>query len=232
MDPAKETTANPALPKESHNSMASISFPEKTSRDTKSEVNGHMKHEVDDASIGDVASNKGVIAPTQVNGQSSEAFTAPAPRNDEAATKSDLNVETKNPALGTDEDLTGDNITANPVNGAAGNGDTVNGDCINGDAVNGDAANGDAANGDPDRKSKLSPIPLTNGHLEGPVTAPNEGAQFDDIWSPATKLKRRLEKTKDLIVCPGVYDGFSARIALSVGFDAMYMVRFHSLLYS
>ncbi len=42
--------------------------------------------------------------------------------------------------------------------------------------------------------------------------------------SPATRLKRRLEDTKDLIVCPGVYDGFSARIALSVGCDAMYMV--------
>lgn len=42
--------------------------------------------------------------------------------------------------------------------------------------------------------------------------------------SSATRLKRRLEDTKDLIVCPGVYDGFSARIALSVGCDAMYMV--------
>lgn len=41
--------------------------------------------------------------------------------------------------------------------------------------------------------------------------------------SPATALKRRLESTKDLIVCPGVYDGFSARIALSIGFDALYM---------
>lgn len=45
-----------------------------------------------------------------------------------------------------------------------------------------------------------------------------------EFLSPATILKRRLETTKDLIVCPGVYDGFSARIALSVGFDAMYMV--------
>lgn len=44
-----------------------------------------------------------------------------------------------------------------------------------------------------------------------------------EFRSPATTLKRRLENTKDLIVCPGVYDGFSARIALSVGFDAMYM---------
>ena len=41
---------------------------------------------------------------------------------------------------------------------------------------------------------------------------------------PATLLKNRLENTKDLIVCPGVYDGLSARVALSVGFDALYMV--------
>lgn len=45
-----------------------------------------------------------------------------------------------------------------------------------------------------------------------------------EFMSPATNLKRRLVNTKDLIVCPGVYDGFSARIALSVGFDALYMV--------
>ena len=43
--------------------------------------------------------------------------------------------------------------------------------------------------------------------------------------TPATALKHRLQNSKDLIVCPGVYDGFSARIALSVGFDALYMVR-------
>ena len=69
-----------------------------------------------------------------------------------------------------------------------------------------------------------APMPLTNGHQEDLVASPNMNQTFDDIWSPATKLKRRLEDTKDLIVCPGVYDGFSARIALSVGFDAMYMV--------
>jgi len=34
-----------------------------------------------------------------------------------------------------------------------------------------------------------------------------------------------LENTDDLIVCPGVYDGLSARIAINVGFDALYMVR-------
>ena len=56
------------------------------------------------------------------------------------------------------------------------------------------------------------PPAAMNGHIEG-IPA-----------SPATRLKRRLEDTKDLIVCPGVYDGLSARIALSVGCDAMYMV--------
>ncbi|KAL9123839.1 MAG: hypothetical protein Q9217_006772 [Psora testacea] len=41
--------------------------------------------------------------------------------------------------------------------------------------------------------------------------------------SPATRLKERIEKTNDLIVCPGVYDGFSARIAMAVGFETLYM---------
>ena len=53
------------------------------------------------------------------------------------------------------------------------------------------------------------------------TAAPTLPTQF---FTPATALKHRLENTKDLIVCPGVYDGFSARIALSVGFDALYMV--------
>lgn len=44
--------------------------------------------------------------------------------------------------------------------------------------------------------------------------------------APATKLRRLIETPGELLVCPGVYDGFSARIALQVGFDALYMV-FH-----
>lgn len=40
----------------------------------------------------------------------------------------------------------------------------------------------------------------------------------------STKLRRLLDKPNHLIVCPGVYDGFSARVALEVGFDALYMV--------
>ncbi|KAJ5400070.1 hypothetical protein PENPOL_c001G04585 [Penicillium polonicum] len=39
----------------------------------------------------------------------------------------------------------------------------------------------------------------------------------------ASKLRRMLKDTKELIVCPGVYDGLSARIALEVGFKGLYM---------
>jgi hypothetical protein len=41
----------------------------------------------------------------------------------------------------------------------------------------------------------------------------------------ATKLRRQLRESNELIVCPGVYDGLSARIAINLGFKAMYMVR-------
>lgn len=46
----------------------------------------------------------------------------------------------------------------------------------------------------------------------------------EEFLSAATRLKKRIEETDELIVCPGVYDGFSARIALHVGFTALYMV--------
>ena len=65
-----------------------------------------------------------------------------------------------------------------------------------------------------------------NDHQDTVATAPTIAAPLATTESalPATTLRRRLEDTQDLIVCPGVYDGFSARIALSVGFDALYMV--------
>ncbi|KAG2411897.1 oxaloacetate acetylhydrolase [Aspergillus terreus] len=43
------------------------------------------------------------------------------------------------------------------------------------------------------------------------------------LVSAATKLRRTLEDPQSFIAAPGVYDGLSARIALSVGFDALYM---------
>ena len=75
--------------------------------------------------------------------------------------------------------------------------------------------------------------PGRNSHQDTPALAPitseiNLQVPTDDEYLlPATRLKRQIETTRDLIVCPGVYDGFSARIALSVGFDALYMVRQH-----
>lgn len=53
--------------------------------------------------------------------------------------------------------------------------------------------------------------------LNSPTTA------VDLPASGATKLRKMIFDTKELIVCPGVFDGLSARTALEVGFDALYM---------
>ncbi|KIX95573.1 uncharacterized protein Z520_08693 [Fonsecaea multimorphosa CBS 102226] len=50
----------------------------------------------------------------------------------------------------------------------------------------------------------------TNGHSTTPLT-------------PGNRLRQLLENSEDIIVAPGAYDGFSARIALEVGFDCLYM---------
>lgn len=43
--------------------------------------------------------------------------------------------------------------------------------------------------------------------------------------SAAGKLRQLLADPSKTIVCPGVYDGFTARIALQAGFEALYMVQ-------
>ena len=53
-----------------------------------------------------------------------------------------------------------------------------------------------------------------NGHTNGASQA----------ITPGGKLRQRLASANDIIVAPGVYDGFSARIALEVGYDCLYMV--------
>jgi 2-methylisocitrate lyase-like PEP mutase family enzyme len=63
----------------------------------------------------------------------------------------------------------------------------------------------------------------TNGHSNGGVNG-----QFKPV-NPGKHLRQLLEDNRGIIVAPGVYDGFSARIALEVGFDCIYMV---SMLYS
>ena len=41
----------------------------------------------------------------------------------------------------------------------------------------------------------------------------------------AARLRDLLRRDDHITVCPGVYDGLTARIALQAGFDALYMVR-------
>jgi 2-methylisocitrate lyase-like PEP mutase family enzyme len=51
----------------------------------------------------------------------------------------------------------------------------------------------------------------------GSISSPRENA--------ASKLRSMIQSPGQIILAPGVYDGFSARIALGVGFEAIYMVR-------
>lgn len=43
----------------------------------------------------------------------------------------------------------------------------------------------------------------------------------------ATRLREMLADPHKTVVCPGVYDGLTARIALKEGFECLYMVREH-----
>jgi len=42
--------------------------------------------------------------------------------------------------------------------------------------------------------------------------------------SPVARLRELLKVENRIVVCPGVYDGLTARIALQAGFEALYMV--------
>lgn len=71
-----------------------------------------------------------------------------------------------------------------------------------------------------------------------PATVVDKGLQLDAVISSvlepasgAKKLRKMLLETNELIVCPGVYDGLSARTAMELGFNAMYMVRKQVLQY-
>lgn len=41
----------------------------------------------------------------------------------------------------------------------------------------------------------------------------------------AKRLRELLKDESKMIVAPGVFDGFTARLALQAGFEALYMVR-------
>lgn len=58
------------------------------------------------------------------------------------------------------------------------------------------------------------------------------GSTEEKLIPAATKLREYLSTNEKVLVCPGVYDGFSARIALSIGFDCLYMVNQPHQLYN
>lgn len=71
-----------------------------------------------------------------------------------------------------------------------------------------------------------SPPAATEGYQDTVQTSPmNVVPPLAHSLSPSSRLKHKLRHSTDLIVCPGVYDGLSARIAQSVGFETLYMVR-------
>ncbi|KAI4272668.1 MAG: hypothetical protein LQ337_005151 [Flavoplaca oasis] len=73
----------------------------------------------------------------------------------------------------------------------------------------------------PDPKSSLA---ATEGHQNTVQTSSTDGVSpLAHSLSPATRLKHKLQHSRDLIVCPGVYDGLSARIAQAAGFETLYM---------
>ncbi|SRR6266536_2063132 len=72
----------------------------------------------------------------------------------------------------------------------------------------------------------MAPSGYTNG-----LNYANEHHGDDSTVSAATKLRRIIEDPNGFLMCPGVYDGFSARIALEVGFEGIYMVGFLPLEY-
>jgi len=65
---------------------------------------------------------------------------------------------------------------------------------------------------------------MTKATTNGTANRTSHGNTAESI-SAATKLRRMLN-ADDIVVAPGVYDGFGARIAYEVGFDAVYMVSY------
>lgn len=72
---------------------------------------------------------------------------------------------------------------------------------------------------------KLNSTAPIHVQLEGAPIVPGHD---DEPFSGAKKLRHLLENTNELIVCPGVYDGLSARTAIELGFKSLYMVSHQS----
>jgi hypothetical protein len=62
-------------------------------------------------------------------------------------------------------------------------------------------------------------IDITGEEMEA-----NKAAQTNRKMTAVEKLRSMLADPEKFIACPGVYDGFTARIALREGVDCLYMV--------
>ena len=70
--------------------------------------------------------------------------------------------------------------------------------------------------------STLPDTSLPNGYHSS-ESCSSSGLTSNGPIPASTKLRQMIKTSPRIIVCPGVYDGLSARIALQVGFEAMYM---------
>ena len=187
----------------------------------RTEARHHTNSNGNTALFSDTASNKDAVVHTQ-DSQCTEMSTPPAPSTDGVDAKIDVNGHREVPIAQT-KDCPPPQTTKDHNEPGWIVEDTNSKNTVPQNTPKNNGMTAVTVNGDDHATFTLAPLPLTNGHHKDTST-PIDTNLFDDVWSPATKLKRRLEDTTDLIVCPGVYDGFSARIALAVGFDAMYMV--------
>ena len=160
----------------------------------------------------------GIASEVDAMGQGAAALTAPVQSEDK------IGVDAEKEVNGQRRESNG--VLPQPIHGT----NTVNGNAKEDTDVSLDpSARGNLTKNISDEDSNsistLAPIPPANvDGNDSPAAEILLNESISEYWSPATKLKHILQDTKKLIVCPGVYDGFSARIALSVGFEAMYMV--------
>lgn len=102
-------------------------------------------------------------------------------------------------------------------------------------SVSGDDCSDDSTSTAPSEHSEELNITETKQQIVVPeVVVQDESStpQIVDIRAPevydafapaATRLRYMIKNSDHIIKCPGVYDGLSARIAIDVGFEGMYM---------
>lgn len=211
-----------AAPELSGDGVTSLPFPGEAVLETRASAEHQAHREVNEAPNADTAPKQHTAAYSNMNSQDHEASSSSAPKIKTAAAS---NVEMNSYTEALNGPKTRDDIPPQETKAPREPDRTF--ENANGHVTAVSAhlkSNGiptDAVHGG---NSSTYPVVLTNNDHAEPPAVSIKSDYFEDIWSPATKLKRRLADTKELIVCPGVYDGFSARIALSVGFDTMYMV--------